>query len=479
MELINNIISFTNNILWTYVLVIALLGCAFWFTYKTGFVQFKMIGQMCKLLGETGADKIRGKNRSTHKIAEKHIKPISSFEAFAISLASRVGTGNLAGVATAIALGGPGAVFWMWVIALFGAASAFVESTLAQLYKIKGKDSFIGGPAYYMERGLKKKWMGILFAVLITVTFGFAFNSVQSNTLCAAVQQAFNIDHIIMGGILCLLTISIIFGGVHRIAKVSSVIVPVMAIGYILLALVIIVLNITELPAVMKTIVSNAFGWEQAVGGGIGAALMQGIKRGLFSNEAGMGSAPNAAATAHVSHPVKQGLIQALGVFTDTIIICSCTAFIILFSGAPLDGSINGVQLTQHALNNEIGNIGTIFVAVALFFFAFSSIIGNYYYGETNIRYITKNNTVMLVYRILASVMVLVGAVVSLELAWNMADITMGLMALCNLIAILFLGKYAFRLLKDYRGQLKAGIKNPVFAKKTMPDIQNDLEGWE
>lgn len=477
MEFINQIITSINDVLWTYVLVIALLGCAFWFTFKTRFVQFRMIWQMCKLLGETGTDKLTGKNRSGVK-TEKHIKPISSFEAFAVSLASRVGTGNLAGVATAIAVGGPGAVFWMWVIALLGAASAFVESTLAQLYKRKGKDSFIGGPAYYMEIGLKKRWMGILFAVLITITFGFAFNSVQSNTLCAALQQAFSIDHGIMGLILCALTMLIIFGGIHRIAKVSSVIVPIMAIGYILLALVIIVLNVTELPAVMGTIISNAFGWEQAVGGGIGAALMQGIKRGLFSNEAGMGSAPNAAATAHISHPVKQGLIQALGVFTDTIIICSCTAFIILFSGAPLDGSVNGVQLTQHALNNEIGNIGTIFVAVALFFFAFSSIIGNYYYGETNIRYITKNESVMFAYRILVSAMVFVGAIVSLDFAWNLADATMGLMALCNLIAILFLGKYAFRLLADYRAQLKAGIKSPVFKKESMPDIQKDLECW-
>lgn len=479
METINNLITGVNNILWTYILIIALLGCAFWFTYKTKFVQFRMVGQMCKLLGESGSDKITGKKRSLHKTRDAaHIKPVSSFEAFAISLASRVGTGNLAGVATAIAIGGPGAIFWMWIIALFGAASAFVESTLAQLYKIKGKDSFIGGPAYYMEKGLKKRWMGVLFAVLITVTFGFAFNSVQSNTLCAAFEQAFNIDTTYMGIILCALSMLVIFGGVHRIAKVSSIIVPVMALGYIALALFIIILNVKALPGVLETIVSNAFGWEQAVGGGIGAALMQGIKRGLFSNEAGMGSAPNAAAAAHTSHPVKQGLIQALGVFTDTLIICSCTAFIILFSGAPLDGSVNGVQLTQHALNNEIGNIGTIFVAIALFFFAFSSILGNYYYGEANIRYITWNNKVIFIYRVLVGAMVLVGAVVSLDLAWNMADVFMGLMALCNLTAILLLGKYAFRLLKDYRQQLKAGIKSPVFSKETMPDIKNELECW-
>lgn len=479
MDFINQLITGINDVLWTYVLIIALLGCAFWFTFKTRFVQFRMIGQMFRLLGETGADKLTGKKNSLHQTKETaHLKPISSFEAFAISLASRVGTGNLAGVATAIAVGGPGAVFWMWVIALFGAASAFIESTLAQLYKTKGKDSFIGGPAYYMEKGLKKRWMGILFAVLISITFGFAFNSVQSNTLCAAFGQAFQVDTTLMGVILCALSLLVIFGGIHRIAKVSSVIVPFMALGYIGLALFILCLNVTHLPGVLETIVANAFGWEQAVGGGIGAALMQGIKRGLFSNEAGMGSAPNAAATAHTSHPVKQGLIQALGVFTDTLLICTCTAFIILFSGAPLDGSINGVQLTQQALNNEIGNIGTIFVAVALFFFAFSSILGNYYYGEANISYITKNATVMFMYRVLAGAMVFVGAIVSLDLAWSIADIFMGLMALCNLTAILLLGKYAFRLLKDYRSQLRAGIKSPVFTREKMPDIKEDIECW-
>lgn len=455
-----------NDILWTYILIAMLLGCAVWFTLKTRFVQFRMIGEMIRLLGD-----------STGK-GNKQEKHISSFQAFAISLASRVGTGNLAGVATAIAVGGPGAVFWMWVIALLGASSAFVESTLAQLYKVKGKDSFVGGPAYYMKKGLKKPWMGMLFAVLITITFGFAFNSVQSNTICAATEHAFGFSHIWMGSILTVLTLVIIFGGIQRIAKVSSIIVPVMALGYVGLALIIVLLNIAHLPGVIKLIVSHAFGWQQALGGSIGIALMQGIKRGLFSNEAGMGSAPNVAATALVSHPVKQGLIQTLGVFTDTLIICSCTAFIILFSGAPLDGSTNGVQLTQHALNNEIGSGGGIFVAVALFFFAFSSIIGNYYYGEANIRYLTRRKWVIYIYRILVGGMVLVGALSTLEFVWSLADITMGLMAICNLIAIAFLGKYAFRLLKDYRAQKEAGIQSPVFTKDKMPDIEKDLECW-
>lgn len=466
MDIAYEWISRINDVLWTYILIVLLLGCALWFTIKTRFVQFRMVGEMLRLLAD-----------STGK-GDKEEKHISSFQAFAISLASRVGTGNLAGVATAIAVGGPGAVFWMWIIALLGASSAFVESTLAQLYKVRGKDSFIGGPAYYMNKGLKKPWMGMLFAILITITFGFAFNSVQSNTICAAVEHAFGLDHIIMGSIITLLTLLIIFGGIQRIAKVSSIIVPFMALGYVGLALVIVLLNITHLPAVIETIVSHAFGWQQAIGGGIGVALMQGIKRGLFSNEAGMGSAPNVAATAYVSHPVKQGLIQTLGVFTDTLIICTCTAFIILFSGAPLDGSANGVQLTQQALNNEIGSGGGIFIAVALFFFAFSSIIGNYYYGEANIRYLTPRKWVIYFYRLLVGGMVLFGSLASLDFVWSLADITMGLMAICNLIAISFLGKYAFKLLKDYRTQKKAGIKSPVFTKDKMKEIEKDIECW-
>lgn len=458
MTFINEI----NDILWTYILIIMLLGCAVWFSIRTRFVQFRMIREMIVLLSESA-----GKGKQ----GEKHV---SSFQAFAISIASRVGTGNLAGVATAIAIGGPGAIFWMWVIALLGASSAFIESTLGQLYKIRGKDSFIGGPAYYMKKGLKQPWMGMLFAVLISITFGFAFNSVQST----AAEHAFGFNHIILGGVLTLLTLLIIFGGIQRIARVSSIIVPVMALGYVGLALVIVVLNITHLPGVIALIVSHAFGWEQALAGGVGMALMQGIKRGLFSNEAGMGSAPNAAATANVTHPVKQGLIQTLAVFTDTLLICTCTAFIILFSGAPLDGSSNGVQLTQQALTNEIGASGSIFVAVALFFFAFSSILGNYYYGEANIRFITAKKWVLHTYRILVSGMVLFGSVATLDMVWSLADITMALMAVCNLIAIIFLGKYAIRLLSDYRAQKKAGIQSPVFRKETMPDIEKDLECW-
>ena len=459
-------IASINDLLWTYILIIMLLGCAVWFTIRTRFVQFHMLKEMIRLLGDSTS---KTKGNSHH---------VSSFQAFAISLASRVGTGNLAGVATAISIGGPGAVFWMWIIALLGASSAFVESTLAQLYKVRGKDSFIGGPAYYMKRGLKQPWMGIVFAILIIFTFAFSFNTVQSNTICAAFEQAFQVDNTMMGIILTGLTVLIIFGGIQRIAKVSSIIVPLMALGYILLAFTIVLMNITRLPEVIEIIIANAFGWEQVLGGGIGIALMQGIKRGLFSNEAGMGSAPNVAATADVSHPVKQGLIQTLGVFTDTLVICSCTAFIILFSGMYANGETNGIQLTQMALDNEIGSGGTIFVAIAILFFAFSSIIGNYFYGEANLRYITENKKIILLFRIISGSMVMFGALASLDLVWGIADICMGLMAIFNLIAITILGKYAFRLLDDYRSQKRNGIKDPVFTKDKMKDIEQDIECW-
>lgn len=466
MNVVTSFINEANDILWTYILIAMLLGCALWFSIRTKFVQFRMIGEMVRLLGDS-TSKVNG-----------HEKHISSFQAFAVSLASRVGTGNLAGVASAITVGGPGAVFWMWVIALLGSSSAFVESTLAQLFKTRGKHSYVGGPAYYMEKGLKKRWMGIIFAVLITITFGFAFNSVQSNTICAAFHSAFNISSDFMGIVITALTIIIIFGGIHRIANVSSVIVPIMALGYIVLALFIVICNITKLPDVISLIVGNAFGVEQAIGGGVGAALMQGIKRGLFSNEAGMGSAPNAAATAHVTHPAKQGFIQALGVFTDTLVICSCTAFIILFSGAYNDTSLDGIQLTQVALTSEIGNIGSLFVAIAILFFAYSSILGNYYYGEANIHFITRNKWVIYIYRILVGGMVYFGSIASLKLVWSLADLTMALMAICNLIAIFLLGKYAFRLLNDYMQQKRNGIKSPTFHKESMKDIEDEIECW-
>ncbi|MBQ2215504.1 MAG: alanine:cation symporter family protein, partial [Prevotella sp.] len=371
---LNMIITEVNDFLWTYILIAVLVGCGLWFTWRTRFVQFRMLKEMIRLLGDS----------SVKHPGHKHI---SSFQAFAVSVATRVGTGNLAGVATAIAIGGPGAVFWMWIIALIGSATAFVESTLAQLFKLRHKDSFIGGPAYYIQKGMHNRWMSALFAILITITFGLSYNSIQSNTICQAMNEAFGWNQVLTGIVLVMMSLAIVFGGIQRIAKVSSVIVPVMAIGYFILAFVIVLMNIHLMPHVFKVIISNAFGLEQITGGGLGATMMNGIKRGLFSNEAGEGSAPNVAATASVSHPVKQGLIQALGVFTDTLLVCSCTAFIILISGLYAHPELNGIALTQSALQSEIGSSGPIFIAIAIFLFAFSSIIGNYYYGEANIRF--------------------------------------------------------------------------------------------
>ena len=404
---------------------------------------------------------------------------MSSFQAFAISIASRVGTGNLAGVATAIAVGGPGAVFWMWVIALLGASSAFVESTLAQLFKVRGKDSFMGGPAYYIWKGLHKRWWAVTFAVLITLTFGFAFNSVQSNTIASAFQECYSFPKEWMAWILTAATLAIIFGGIKSISKFSEVVVPIMAVAYILLAVVIIILNIDRIPSVLAMIVENAFGFGQAAGGTLGAAMTMGIKRGLFSNEAGEGSAPNAAATAAVSHPVKQGLIQTLGVYTDTLIICTATAFIILCSGLFLEGH-DGIVLTQRAIDAELGgghNYGSMFVSIAILFFAFTSIVANYYYGETNIRFIKNNDMLIRVYRLLVGGMVYAGAVCSLDLVWGFADITMALMTLCNLAAIALLGKYAVILLKDYCRQRREG-KDPEYHASQIPEIESETECW-
>ena len=470
------IITEVNDFLWTYILIAVLVGCGLWFTWRTRFVQFRMLKEMIRLLGDS----------SVKHPGHKHI---SSFQAFAVSVATRVGTGNLAGVATAIAIGGPGAVFWMWIIALIGSATAFVESTLAQLFKLRHKDSFIGGPAYYIQKGMHNRWMSALFAILITITFGLSYNSIQSNTICQAMNEAFGWNQVLTGIVLVMMSLAIVFGGIQRIAKVSSVIVPVMAIGYFILAFVIVLMNIHLMPHVFKVIISNAFGLEQITGGGLGATMMNGIKRGLFSNEAGEGSAPNVAATASVSHPVKQGLIQALGVFTDTLVVCSCTAFIILISGLYTHPELNGIALTQSALQSEIGSSGPIFIAIAIFLFAFSSIIGNYYYGEANIRFLfgrkEENNngklkSILFIYRLCSGgVLVMFGALASLEIVWNLGDLCMALLTACNLIAILVLGKYAFKLLKDYQQQKKNGIKDPIFHRSQLPEIENELECWE
>ncbi|MCR5179898.1 MAG: alanine:cation symporter family protein, partial [Bacteroidaceae bacterium] len=396
----NELLTTINDALWGYFLVAALIACGLYFTWRTRFVQFRMIGEMVRLLVDSGTSGSSGRKR------------VSSFQAFAVSVATRVGTGNLAGVATAIAVGGPGAVFWMWVIALIGSATAFVESTLGQLFKQRHAESFIGGPAYYIRRGLPLSnhrwlrgcggWMSVLFAVLLTLTFGLSYNSIQSNTICSAMNEAFGWSPLWVGVVLSAVALFIVFGGIHRIARVSAVLVPLMAIGYFILAIVVIGMNLEQVPHMFRLIISDAFGANQMVGGGLGATMMIGIKRGLFSNEAGEGSAPNVAATADVSHPVKQGLVQALGVFTDTLIVCSCTAFIILLSGLYETPGLNGIALTQTALQHEVGPWATYFVAAAILLFAFSSIIGNYYYGEANVRFLTSSTKVMTLYRLLS-----------------------------------------------------------------------------
>ena len=466
-DIINLAITQINDALWTYLLIGALILCGLYFTIRTRFVQFTLLGDMFRQIIDV----------SPAGGGKKHI---SSFQAFAVSVATRVGTGNLAGVATAIAIGGPGAVFWMWMIALVGAATAFVEATLAQLYKRPHSESFIGGPAYYISRGMHSKKMAVLFAVLITITFGLSYNSIQSNTICEAMYQAFGFDKTLAGIIISAIALFIVFGGIHRIARVSSVLVPVMAIGYFILALVVVIMNINLVPHVLRLIVENAFGFEQVAGGGLGMTIMIGVKRGLFSNEAGEGSAPNVAATAHVSHPVKQGLIQALGVFTDTLFVCSCTAFLVLISGLYDTSGLQGIQLTQASLRSQVGSWGTIFVAIAIFLFAFSSIIGNYYYGEANIHFLTNNHKVLTIFRILSGgVFVFFGAVASFDFVWNLGDLFMALLTLCNLIALVSLCKYAFKLLDNYREQRRRGISDPVFRRSDLPEIADDLECWE
>ncbi len=462
----NEFILSVSNFIWGYIVIALLLIAGTYFTIRSGFVQFRNVPLMFKLLGE-GVSNTNRRSRS-----------VSSFQAFCISTASRVGVGNLAGVATAIAIGGAGSIFWMWVIALIGSASGFIESVLAQIFKRRSKDSFIGGPAYYMQHGLGKRWFGVLFAILITITFGLAFNSVQANTVAIAFDVAFGFDKTVVGIIITVLSLLVIFGGVHRIAVISSIIVPVMAILYILLAVVIITMNIEKLPSILSMIVGEAMGIREFIGGSLGAIIMQGIKRGLFSNEAGMGSAPNAAATADVKHPVDQGFIQTLGVFTDTLIICSSTAFIILMADIPLDGSVKGIELTQLAITSHISSAGGIFIAIALFLFAFSSIISNYFYGETNIRFINNKPIFVTIYRVIVGAMVMWGSIASLDIVWNFADLFMALMTITNLIAIALLSKYALAALRDYQQQRKMGVKNPTFDASTIEGLNKKSEMW-
>jgi putative sodium/glutamine symporter len=375
-QTIQDLVVVVNDFLWSKLLIIMLIAIGLYFTLRSNVLQVRMLKEMFRLLFESNSGP-RGS--------------ISPFQAFCISMAARVGTGNITGIAIAIALGGPGAVFWMWIIAIIGSASSFVESTLAQVYKIKDGDSFRGGPAYYMQSGLKKRWMGALFAVLITLSFGLVFNAVQSNTITIAFENSFGTNRLAVGLIMTAIFAVIIIGGIKRIAKLSEYIVVVLAVLYIGVALSIVVMNITDMPAVLALIVKNAFGIEQVAGGSLGAALLHGVKRGLFSNEAGMGSAPNAAATATTSHPAKQGLIQALGVLFDTLVICTSTAFIILLSGVYDQQGLGGIELTQAALSVHMGSWASGFLAIMVFLFAFSTLMGNYYYGETNIEFLNTS----------------------------------------------------------------------------------------
>lgn len=439
--------------IYTYVLIAVLIGFGIYFTVRTKGVQFRLFKDSCRLIFKS----------NDGETADKHISP---FQAFAVSLASCVGTGNLAGVATAIVAGGPGAVFWMWVTALLGSCTGFVEATLAQLYKRKDKDSFIGGPAYYIESGLGLRWMAVLSAVLIILTFAFGYTLVQCNTIGTAFKTQFGINPVIIGLILAAILALIIFGGIQRIAKVTAVVVPVMALGYMLIAIVIIVMNITSIPHVFKLIIDSAFGIRQAAGGLMGAAVMYGVRRGLFSNEAGLGSSPNAAATSHVSHPAKQGLVQSLGIMIDTIVICSCTAFVLLLSGVDLSGnSGNGIELTHAALTGQIGPIGGLFLTVAVLFFAFSTVISTYFYGESNLKFFTKNKWALTALRLAVVAMAFIGTCVSLDKAWALTDIFMALSGLCNLIALIVLFPKVKTVLDDYTRQRKAGIKDPVYPK--------------
>lgn len=464
-----------NDIYW--YLVIALLVIAgLTFTIWSVVVQIRFLPEMFRTIVERPA-------------GTKDDDSISAFRAFTISAASRVGTGNVAGVAIAITLGGPGAVFWMWMLALVGGATAFVESTLAQLYKVRGGDSYVGGPAYYIRDGLRLPWLAATFAVIITVTYGFVFNSVQANSISASVQGNVGGDSTVtawvVGLTLAALTAAVIFGGVRRVSAVTEVVVPVMAVAYIAVALFVVAINIEHVPAMFALIVEHALGFREIAGAAFGAAVMQGMRRGLFSNEAGMGSVPNAAATASVSHPVKQGLVQTLGVYFDTILVCSATAFIILLSNPSfgLDDP-EGIQLTQNALQGQVGDWAGPFLSVVIFFLAWSSVLGNTYYGEANIRFLSGSERALTAFRVLVLLCVVGGSLGSVALVWSLADLFMGFMATINLIAILPLAGLAMALLRDYSEQ-KAQGRNPVFHRTNLPQARGvtlwddeDIEVW-
>ena len=452
----NDILTKINDVMYTYILVILLVGVGIYFTIRTRGVQFRLL-----------KDGIKSMMEKTEK-TENGEKKVSSFQALMISTASRVGTGNIAGIATAIAAGGPGAVFWMWIMAIIGGASAFIESTLAQIYKVKEDGQYRGGPSYYMEKALGKRWMGILFSILLIICFAYGFNGLQAYNMSSSLEYYITdysgtIWPMVLGIVLAVAAAFVIWGGVHRIGFISSVIVPIMATLYILLGLVTMVLNITELPAMFALIIKEAFDVKAIMGGFAGSAVVIGIKRGLFSNEAGMGSAPNASASADVDHPVKQGLVQIISVFIDTLLICSSTAVMLLVSGVEgKSGTLDGIPYVQAAISSNVGEWGIHFITFSIFAFAFSSLIGNYFYAESNILFIRNSKVLLNIFRVTCVVAIFLGAQADFSLVWNLADITMGLMAIVNIIAIFLLGKVAIKVLKNYEKQKKAG-ENPVF----------------
>ncbi|MFT0859851.1 alanine/glycine:cation symporter family protein [Ancylobacter sp. G4_0304] len=462
------VIGFLNTIFWGYVLIYGLLAVGIYFTIRLKLIQILHFPEMIR--------SVLGSSETDHA-------GITPFQALCTSLASRVGTGNIAGVAVALYLGGPGAIFWMWVVAAIGMATALAESTLAQLYKQKDEDGrYVGGPAFYIAKGLKAPWAGTLFSVCLILSFGLVFNAVQANSIADAMEGAFGAPKLATGIVLALLSGLIIFGGIPMIARVAEIVVPFMAVGYLGVALFAVAMNISDVPAMFGLIFRSAFGLEPAVGGVSGAmaaAMLNGVKRGLFSNEAGMGSAPNiaAVATPDPHHPVSQGFVQALGVFIDTLLICTATALLILLSGALVPGSgLTGTQLTQAAMQHHIGVAGPYFVAISIFFFAFTSIIGNYSYAENALAFLGIGSHLGKgVLRVAVMAMVVWGAYETVATVFDAADASMGLMATINLIAIMLLSGLVARLTADYLAQRKAG-KKPRFVASSMPELKDQID---
>ena len=471
MDTLTAFFDVINNLTWGWALIPILVVFGVFLTIMSGFVQIEFFGRMFRVLS--------GRNQNSDPNA------ISAREALLVSVGGRVGGGNIAGVAVAITLGGPGAVFWMWAIALAGMATSLIECTLAQLYKkSQGDGTFRGGPADYIRSGLgaRYNWLAIVYAICLLASFGLGFNAFQGNTMAGAVQEAFGIERMITGVAITIVAGLVIFGGIKRISKAADIVVPFMALLYIATALVIIAINIADVPAALVQIVRSAFGLEEAVAGGMGAAIAQGLKRGLFSNEAGLGSAPNVAATALVRHPVSQGITQSLSVFIDTIVICTCTALVILLGDVYVAGAagVDGVALTQQSLASHLGDWSKSILAVAIILFAFSSIIYNYYLGENALAVMTKSKVAIIGLRAVILGIIFLGAVApDATSVFFFADPMMGLLAVVNLVVIMMLFPVAMRVVDDFRKQLKAGVERPVLDPTTFSDLNLDQDAWD